>query len=369
MKHYLKSILYSVLLLIAFHASATYAANSASLYLSKSQATVSVGENITIDVKVKSLDQSINAVSGTVMFPGEMIQTVSISRDKSILNIWTHDPNIQRNKISFEGVILNPGYQGAGGSIFHITFQAKKTGTVNITFNEGSILANDGLGTNIIAGLDSTSFNIIGTGALDLVRPIAANTNKLQALPVITDYSESILSKNNIYLKGKGEPNALTKISFENVSTKSFGEQFLDFVQSKKKHLTDVLVKNNDKGLFEYTTPNNLIAGVYNATPYLVDNDNNVNKPGLGVRLFVNDSKIIKWLIIFINILILLIPIVGLIMLIYFIPWYSSRRMRILKRKMGLEEEKIQLTEHELERQDKIITGAPNPLPPTEKKD
>jgi hypothetical protein len=369
MKYYVRTIIYSVLILVVFIATPVYA-GQASLFLSKSQTTVSEGENITIDVKVKSPDQAINAVSGSITFPGDLIQISSISRDNSILNIWTHDPNVSRNKISFEGVILNPGYTGQGGSIFHIVFQAKKTGNATVSFNEGSILANDGLGTNIINGLNSTSFNIIASGALDLIRPIAkTNNNKLLALPVITEYSQSVLSKDSAYLKGKGEPNALTKLSFEEVSSKSFGEQFMDFIQSKKKRLTDVLVKNNDKGLFEYITPNNLVAGVYNATPFLVDNDNNINKPGLGVRLFVNDSKIIKALIIFINILILLIPIVGLIMLIYFIPWYSSRRMRILKRKMGLEEEKIQLTEHELERQDKILSQAPISPVPAEKRE
>jgi len=369
MKYYVKTIIYSILTLVVFLTTPVYAGNS-SLFLGKSQSTVGEGSNITIDVKVKSPDEPINAVSGSLSFPSDLLQIVSISRDDSILNIWTHDPNISRNKISFEGVILNPGYIGQGGSIFHITFQAKKIGTATIYFNEGSILANDGLGTNIINGLSSTSFNIIASGALDLVRPIATNNNgRLMALPVITEYSESVYSKDSVYLRGKGEPNAVTKLSFEKVSNKSFGEQFLDFIQSKKKRLTDVLVKNNDKGLFEYITPNNLIAGVYNATPFLVDDNTNTTKPGLGVRLFVNDSKIIKALIVFINILILLIPIVGLIMLIYSIPWYSSRRMRILKRKMGLEEEKIQLTEHELERQDKMLSQAPIPPISTEKRE
>lgn len=370
MKYYIRTMIYSVLLLVVFVATPVYA-GQASLFLSKSQSTVGEGDNITVDVKVKSPDQAINAVSGSITFPSDLLQIVSISRDNSILNIWTHDPNISRNKISFEGVILNPGYQGQGGNIFHIIFQAKKVGTATVSFNEGSLLANDGLGTNIVAGLSPTTFSIIGSGALDLVRPIAStdNNGRLLALPVITEYSESVFSKDSVYLRGKGEPNALTKLSFEEVSKKSFGEQFMDFIQSKKKRLTDVLVKNNDRGLFEYITPNNLVAGVYNATPFLVDDSTNTSKPGLGVRLFVSDSKIIKALIVFINILILLIPIVGLIMLIYFTPWYSSRRMRILKRKMGLEEEKIQLTEHELERQDKILSQAPIPPITTEKRE
>lgn len=357
MKTYIRIILYIFVIIILCSSTTTYA--DSSLFFTKSNATVSEGDQITVSVKVKATDQAINAVSGSILFPGDLLKTVSISRDNSILNIWTHDPNITRNKITFEGVILNPGYKGDGGSIFHITFEAKKTGTASISFSEGALLANDGHGTNIISALSPTSFSIIGSGALDLVersKTIAISNKKIMALPVITEYSSSIFSKENAYLKGKGAPNALTKISFEDVAQKSFGEQFMDFIQSKKKRLTDVLVKNNDKGLFEYTTPNNLIAGVYNATPYLVDAETNTDKPGLGVQMFVNDSKIVKGLIVFINILILLIPVVGLIMLIYFIPWYSARRMRIMKRRMGLEEEKIELTEHELERQDKRLS-------------
>lgn len=362
MKYPLKIIIYSILIIILCGASTAYG-SSASLFISKPVTTVSLNEKVTLDVKVRSTDQAINAVSGTIVFPSDMLRIVSISRDDSILSIWTNDPNIQRNQISFEGVILNPGYKGGGGSIFRIIFEAKKSGFATVSFSDGAILANDGLGTNIIDGLNPVSFNIIGAGSLDLIedKPIAqSNTTslakKLQALPVITDYPTSIYSKSTAYIKGKGEPNALTKIAFEDISQKSFGEQFMDFIQSKKKRLSDVFVKNNDKGLFEYVTPNNLVAGVYNATPFLVDNDTNTSKPGLGVQLFVSDSKIIKWLIIFINILILLIPIAGLIMLVYFIPWYSSRRMRILKRKMGLEEEKIEITQHRLEHQDKMLS-------------
>jgi hypothetical protein len=65
--------------------------------------------------------------------------------------------------------------------------------------------------------------------------------------------------------------------------------------------------------------------------------------PWFGVQLFVKDSKIVNYLIVAINVLGLLIPIVTLCVIVYFIPWYSWRKMRVLKRKLGLEEEKIEL--------------------------
>ena len=374
MKPRIKIILYSILIIVLCRTTSVFA-DTASLFIAKPTQEVKEGERVTLSVKVQSADQSINAISGAITFSEDTLKTVSISRDNSILNIWTHDPTIGRNKITFEGVILNPGYRGAGGTLFNVTFEAKKSGRATVSFTEGAILANDGLGTNVIGSLSSINFNIApGTGALDLVgindRPIAFSTpRKLLALPVITEYSQSVDSKKTAYLKGKGEPGATTKIAFEDIAQKSFGEQFVDFVQSKKKRLSNVLVKNDDKGLFEYVSQSNLIAGVYNATPFLVDEESNTDRPGLGVQLFVNDSKIVKALVVFINVLLLLIPIVGLIMLVYFIPWYSSRRMRIMKRKMGLEEEKIEITQHRLERQDKDISGTSDHHTNTEKKE
>lgn len=341
--------MYSIIIFVVFN-STTVFANSASLFIDKKVSNIQEGEQITLDVNVKSNDQAINAVSGIVIFPSEMLRMVSISKDNSILNIWTRNPSIQRNQISFEGVVLNPGYQGNNGNIFRVTFEAKKHGLAVISFSNGAILANDGVGTNIVSSLKSTSFNIIGTGVTDLInKPIAKNidTNKSLALPVITDYSLSINSGEASYFKGKGEPNQLTKMTFEAISQKSLGEQFIDFIQYKKKRLTDAFVKNNEKGLFEYVTPSNLIAGVYNVVPFLVDNKTNIDKPGIGVQLFVNDSKIIKELIVFINILVLFIPIVVILLFIYFIIWYSFKRMHVLKRKMISEEEKIEINDNQ----------------------
>nr|MBP9803055.1 hypothetical protein [Candidatus Paceibacterota bacterium] len=83
-------------------------------------------------------------------------------------------------------------------------------------------------------------------------------------------------------------------------------------------------------------------------------------KPGLGIQLFVNDSKIVKNLIVFINVLGLFIPIVVLCVIIYFIPWYSWLRMKILKKKMNLEEEKIELSGIHLAKEENLFNKEKN---------
>ncbi len=327
-----------------------------SIFLSAPPKQVSVGERLSVDVKIQSTAQSVNAVSGVLAFPESLLRVSSISKDRSLINLWTEDPKATRNRVSFEGIILNPGFQGASGQVLRITFEAKKTGTALLNFSEGSILANDGRGTNILSTLGSASFKIIEGQTFSQYQTIAlAPESRLAILPVITEYSPAVDPATNAYLKGRGEPNALTKIVFKDVSFKSIGEKFIALLQTKKKKLDEVLVKNDAEGGFQYTSLSNLVAGVYNATPFLVDSEANTEKPGLGVQLLVSDSKIVKMLVVLINVLGLLIPIVGLCVIIYFIPWYSWKRMRVIKKKLGFEEEKIEVSGHQLERQEKVM--------------
>ncbi|MEK7569357.1 MAG: cohesin domain-containing protein [Patescibacteria group bacterium] len=322
-----------------------------SLFQSVSEKAVVVGEKFTVEVRVSSPTDSINAVSGTLSFPEGTLQVVSVSKEGSIIDLWTQEPTVGRNGVIFEGVILNPGFLGSSGKIFQVTYLAKKTGRASFSFANGAILANDGKGTNILASLGQNGINI-GEGSLALL-PGAQPSSRLAALPVITEYSPLVDSKTSVYVKGRGEPDALTKIIFKDISEKSIGEKFIALLQSKKKNLDEVLVKNTPAGEFQYESGSGLVAGVYNTTPFLVEQESNTEKPGLGVQLLVSDSKIVKALVVLINVLGLLIPIVGLAVLIYFIPWYSFKRMRVLGRKLGLEEEKLALVGHDIEREDK----------------
>ena len=338
-----------------------YATTGTRLLLSVPKKSVAVGEEVLLSVMVASPMQSINAVSGTITFPPN-VSLGAIRTEGSVVNFWTAEPHIFANKVTFEGVILNPGYKGQQGKLFTIPLVIKKAGALTITFTEGAILANDGLGTNILETLGSTTL----TAKNWETAPLAIQTDpapsvgnqiitQTTVLPVITEYSQAVTTKTPLYLKGKGAPGALTKIVFKNIALKSVGERFIDFVQTKKSVLDEVLVTNNASGAFEYISGEGLVAGAYNATPFLVDEVTNTDRPGFGVQVLVTDSKIVRILVVAINVLALLVPIVGLAVLVYFIPWYSARRMHLLKRRIGLEEERIDLTEHKLKSQDKIL--------------
>ncbi len=156
-------LVFSLLIFISFSTTSVSAQNirSANFFFSPLPAEVKEGERVTFRIKINSPLQSANAVSGVLSFPANMVRVVSLGKDKSIINLWTEEPKIISNKIIFEGVILNPGFLGTDGTIFNVTLEARKIGKVYLNLSEGAILANDGLGTNILSDLTSASFKII----------------------------------------------------------------------------------------------------------------------------------------------------------------------------------------------------------------
>jgi hypothetical protein len=353
---YLFIILLSFLLPLQIFASSL-------LYFTEPPKNIEVGERFTIYFRLRATDEPINAISAVVTYPSELVKPINISKEGSVINLWTGEPRISNNKISFEGVILNPGFSGSNGLLLKVNFEARFSGTANMNFIEGATLANDGLGSNILASLSKTTLRIIpSTLKPNGTVPIydSENNERLAKLPVITNYSEIVNTKERLTLEGRGEPNTLTKIVFKDVALRSLGEILINRIQNKKIKLDEVLVKNDAEGNFKYISGSNLIAGVYNATPFLVDEASNVEKPGLGIQLFVNDSPIVKNLIVFINVLGLFIPIVILCVIIYFIPWYSWLRMKILKKKMNLEEEKIEISGIHLAKEENLFNKEKN---------
>lgn len=136
--------------------------NAASLYQSPASGTYEVGQEFTVGVYISSTDEAMNAAVGAINFSNTNLEVLSISKGSTVVNFWVKEPNFSNESgtISFEGVILNPGYVGSAGNLININFKAKAEGKANLTYSSGSILANDGLGTEIGTGYSSASYEI-----------------------------------------------------------------------------------------------------------------------------------------------------------------------------------------------------------------
>jgi len=137
-------------------------ADAATLYFSPSSGSYNVGEQFSLSVYVSSADQSMNAASGVISFPSDKLEVTSLSKTGSIFNLWVQEPSFSNSNgtVNFEGIVLNPGFTGASGKILTVNFRIKTAGSALISFSSGSVLANDGQGTNILTNLGNAQFSL-----------------------------------------------------------------------------------------------------------------------------------------------------------------------------------------------------------------
>lgn len=170
--------IFGLVLLFGVGSATPVFAGNASLYFSPTFDSYIIGNKLSVSVFVSSSDQSMNAASGVISFPPDKLEVISLSKSGSIFTFWVQKPSFSNNAgtVNFEGIILNPGFTGINGKIITINFKVKAAGTALLNFSSGSILANDGKGTNILASLGKTQFNL---GSAVSAVPEATTSSKI----------------------------------------------------------------------------------------------------------------------------------------------------------------------------------------------
>jgi len=176
-------------------------AQAASLYFSPSAGSYQVGKTFSVSVYVESPGQAMNAASGVISFPQDKLEITSLAKTGSIISLWVQEPSFSNSvgTINFEGIVLNPGFSGSNGKIITLNFKAKSAGNALLRFASGSVLANDGQGTNILSSLGSASFSlevpVTGPAAPQATTP----SETAGAPPSLQIYSSTHPDPNNWY--------------------------------------------------------------------------------------------------------------------------------------------------------------------------
>lgn len=133
------------------------------------------GKTFSVTVRASSYSVPLNAISGTLSYPADLLSVVSVSKSGSVLTNWLppgadgpiYTPG--SGSIRFEGISLS-GYQGAPRTVFTVTFRVKKEGVATVKFSNGLILANDGEGSDITYALGSASYMLL-PAPIELEKP------------------------------------------------------------------------------------------------------------------------------------------------------------------------------------------------------
>lgn len=176
-----------IVVVTAAAAVGAHAARAATLSFSPQSGTYFAGRSFSVSVLVSSPDQGMNAAQGEISFPANDLEVLSLSESNSVMSIWVQNPTFsnQDGTIDFGGVAVSPGFQGTNGNVITIRFEAKNSGNAPLSFVSGSVLANDGKGTNILTSMGAADFTITPLASTLASADLSSNKGNAPAAVII----------------------------------------------------------------------------------------------------------------------------------------------------------------------------------------
>lgn len=122
---------------------------------------IRVGDTTEIDVNINT-QTPINALGATIGFPPETLQVMSISKEKSFLDLWTEETSIKEGdgEVHFSGGTFRPGGLAGSGTMLTLTVKALRPGEAKIVFRDAEVYSHDGKGLVIDRELKTMSLTV-----------------------------------------------------------------------------------------------------------------------------------------------------------------------------------------------------------------
>ena len=148
-------------LLLGFFSAGVATAEAATLSVSPTTGVYTTGSPFTVRIIINTQGEAINAAEGTLSFNPQQMTVASINQGGSIFSLWAVEPSYSNSAgtISFGGGSPR-GYTGSAGTIMSVTFVPRAAGTAKLTFSNGSVLAADGKGTNVLTAMNSGTYTL-----------------------------------------------------------------------------------------------------------------------------------------------------------------------------------------------------------------
>ena len=165
---------------------------------------VVVGDTMTIDININTTAQ-INATGGDVIFEDIFLAPISISTDKSIVDLWAQKPTLDKasTTLSFAGGITQEKSFTGIGHVFSFTAKILAPGKTTISLSNPKLLASDGVGTNLLTKKEDLVLCIRKQG---LPSPDMNEDNKISLMDVNILYFNTLRKDNPRYdLNGDGK--------------------------------------------------------------------------------------------------------------------------------------------------------------------
>ncbi len=161
-----------------------------------------VGEEVVVHLDMQT-KRPVNAVGGNVYFPPDTLESITVTRIGSRIDLWSEDPTVTNESgiIHWSGGIVNPEAEGVNGRVFTMRFHAKEVGKAEIVVRDGQLLTHDGAGTNVYSGNPSLTLYVRAQGTPS---PDVNEDGKL-----------SLSDANTLYLRSFGKYDARNDLNMD----------------------------------------------------------------------------------------------------------------------------------------------------------
>ena len=138
-----------LLLILGLFFVSSFTVDAADLVISPSTGSYSSGQTFTATVRAVPGGDSVNAVEASMTFDPDLLSVVSVNKTGSVFSLWTTEPTFSNaaGTISFGGG--SPSPFTSTSNLLNITFRTVANGDAAVGFNTASVLAADGLGTDV----------------------------------------------------------------------------------------------------------------------------------------------------------------------------------------------------------------------------
>ncbi len=122
--------------------------------------TYAKGQTFTATVRVNPQGKNVNAVEATLTFDTSKLSVVSVSKTGSAFSLWTTEPTFSNTQGTIQFGGGSPTPFSAPSVLAVVTFRATNEGDAKVDFKTASILAADGLGTDVYSGSVKATYTV-----------------------------------------------------------------------------------------------------------------------------------------------------------------------------------------------------------------
>jgi uncharacterized protein (UPF0335 family) len=143
---------------------APHNAKAAETLISPATGTYTKGQTFTATVRVNPQGKNVNAVEAVLTFDTSKLSVVSVSKTGSIFSLWTTEPTFSNTQGTIQFGGGSPTPFSAQSTLVVVTFKANGEGDAVVDWKNASVLAADGLGTDVFTGSGKATYTV-GAGA------------------------------------------------------------------------------------------------------------------------------------------------------------------------------------------------------------